>query len=129
MAASLQAAATLMQPTKVGVVSARNNLQLRSSQSVNKAFGVRPAAARVFSLQADLKDFAQKCTDAAKIAGFALATSALVVSGANAEGVPKRLTYDEIQSKTYMEVKGTGTANQCPTIDEVLELCLQAGKI
>lgn len=37
--------------------------------------------------------------------------------GASAEGVPKRLTYDEIQSKTYMEVKGTGTANQCPTID------------
>ena len=40
-----------------------------------------------------------------------------VKQGASAEGVPKRLTYDEIQSKTYMEVKGTGTANQCPTID------------
>jgi photosystem II oxygen-evolving enhancer protein 1 len=38
------------------------------------------------------------------------------MQGANAEGVPKRLTFDEIQSKTYMEVKGTGTANQCPTI-------------
>ncbi|KAH8508431.1 hypothetical protein H0E87_010522 [Populus deltoides] len=37
--------------------------------------------------------------------------------GASAEGVPKRLTYDEIQSKTYMEVKGSGTANQCPTLD------------
>ncbi|XP_055803295.1 oxygen-evolving enhancer protein 1, chloroplastic [Solanum dulcamara] len=122
MAASLQAAATLMQPTKVGGVSARNNLQLRSYQSVNKAFGIEPSASRVTcSLQADLKDFAQKCTDAAKIAGFALATSALVVSGANAEGVPKRLTYDEIQSKTYMEVKGTGTANQCPTIDGGVE--------
>ncbi|KAK4712274.1 hypothetical protein R3W88_006787 [Solanum pinnatisectum] len=118
MAASLQAAATLMQPTKVGGVSARNNLQLRSSQSVSKAFGLEPSACRLScSLQADLKDFANKCTDAAKIAGFALATSALVVSGANAEGVPKRLTFDEIQSKTYMEVKGTGTANQCPTID------------
>ncbi|VAH30398.1 unnamed protein product [Triticum turgidum subsp. durum] len=53
----------------------------------------------------------------AKMAGFALATSALLVSGASAEGAPKRLTFDEIQSKTYMEVKGTGTANQCPTID------------
>ncbi|NP_001305471.1 oxygen-evolving enhancer protein 1, chloroplastic [Solanum tuberosum] len=107
-----------MQPTKVGGVSARNNLQLRSSQSVSKAFGLEPSASRLScSLQTDLKDFAQKCTDAAKIAGFALATSALVVSGANAEGVPKRLTFDEIQSKTYMEVKGTGTANQCPTID------------
>ncbi|KAI4963377.1 hypothetical protein ZWY2020_014948, partial [Hordeum vulgare] len=51
------------------------------------------------------------------MAGFALATSALLVSGASAEGAPKRLTFDEIQSKTYMEVKGTGTANQCPTID------------
>lgn len=78
MAASLQAAATFMQPTKVGV---SNRLQLKSSQSVCKAFGVEPAGARIScSLQADLKDFAQKCTDAAKIAGFALATSALVVS-------------------------------------------------
>ncbi|RQW18295.1 Photosystem II manganese-stabilizing polypeptide [Rhodobacteraceae bacterium CH30] len=102
-----------MQPTKVGV---SNRLQLKSSQSVCKAFGVEPAGARIScSLQADLKDFAQKCTDAAKIAGFALATSALVVSGASAES--KRLTFDEIQSKTYMEVKGTGTANQCPTIE------------
>ncbi|KAJ6740199.1 OXYGEN-EVOLVING ENHANCER PROTEIN 1 CHLOROPLASTIC [Salix purpurea] len=92
MAASMQAAATLMQPTKVGVPS-RTSLQLRSSQSVY----------------------------ASKIAGFALATSALVVSGASAEGVPKRLTYDEIQSKTYMEVKGSGTANQCPTIDGGLD--------
>lgn len=113
MAASLQAAATFMQPTKVGV---SNRLQLKSSQSVCKAFGVEPVGARIScSLQADLKDFAQKCTDAAKIAGFALATSALVVSGASAES--KRLTFDEIQSKTYMEVKGTGTANQCPTIE------------
>ncbi|KAE8704994.1 Oxygen-evolving enhancer protein 1 [Hibiscus syriacus] len=41
----------------------------------------------------------------------------LFLKGASAEGVPKRLTYDEIQSKTYKEVKGTGNANQCPTID------------
>ncbi|KAL6273842.1 hypothetical protein ACE6H2_024534 [Prunus campanulata] len=118
MAASLQAAATLMQPTKVGP-PARTSLQLRSSQNVSKAFGLEPtASARLTcSLQSDLKDFAHKCVDASKIAGFALATSALVVSGAGAEGVPKRLTFDEIQSKTYLEVKGTGTANQCPTID------------
>lgn len=112
MAASLQAAATFM-PTKVGV---SGRLQLKSSPSICKAFGVESAGARVScSLQSDLKDFAQKCTDAAKIAGFALATSALVVSGAGAE--TKRLTFDEIQSKTYLEVKGTGTANQCPTIE------------
>ncbi|KAH0855485.1 hypothetical protein HID58_007966 [Brassica napus] len=36
--------------------------------------------------------------------------------GSKCRGPPKRLTYDEIQSKTYMEVKGTGTANQCPTL-------------
>ncbi|KAB2617966.1 oxygen-evolving enhancer protein 1 [Pyrus ussuriensis x Pyrus communis] len=118
MAASLQAAATLMQPTKVGV-SARTSVQLRSSQSVSKAFGLEPSASArlTCSLQSDLKDLAHKCLDASKIAGFALATSALVVSGAGAEGSPKRLTFDEIQSKTYLEVKGTGTANQCPTID------------
>ncbi|KAG6421019.1 hypothetical protein SASPL_117568 [Salvia splendens] len=107
---SLQAAATLMQPGKVG----RSSLQLRPAQGVSKAFGIEPSAAR---LTCSLQDFAHKCTDAAKIAGFALASSALLVSGASAEGVPKRLTFDEIQSKTYLEVKGTGTANQCPTID------------
>ncbi|GFY86541.1 PS II oxygen-evolving complex 1 [Actinidia rufa] len=97
MAASLQAVATLRQPAK-------------------------PRRARLTcSLQADFKDLAQKCADATKVAGFALATSALIVSGASAEGVPKRLTYDEIQSKTYLEVKGTGTANQCPTIDGGVE--------
>lgn len=118
MAASLQAAATFMTPTKAVGVSPR--LQLKSfPPSIRKIFGVESAGpGRVScSLQADVKDFAQKCTDAAKIAGFALATSALVVSGASAEGTPKRLTFDEIQSKTYMEVKGTGTANQCPTIE------------
>ncbi|KAG9145316.1 hypothetical protein Leryth_008252 [Lithospermum erythrorhizon] len=117
MASSLHAAATFMQPNKVGIAS-RNSVQLRSVQSINKAFGVEQASARVTcSLQADFKDLAQKCTDVAKAAGFALATSALLVSGANAEGAPKRLTFDEIQSKTYLEVKGTGTANQCPTIE------------
>ncbi|KAJ6928348.1 hypothetical protein NC652_012440 [Populus alba x Populus x berolinensis] len=129
MAASLQAAATLMQPTKVGAPS-RTSLQLRSSQSVSKAFGFEPASARIScSLHSDLKDLAQKCVDASKIAGFALATSALVASGASAEGVPKRLTYDEIQSKTYMEVKGSGTANQCPTLDGGAEsFAFKAGK-
>lgn len=120
MAASLQAAATFMQPTKVGVQTRPSlNLQLiKSSQSLCKAFGVESSASRITcSLQSDLKDLAHKCAHAAKLAGFALATSALVVSGASAEGVPKRLTFDEIQSKTYVEVKGTGTANQCPTIE------------
>ena len=77
MAASLQAAATFMQPTKVGIAS-RN---LKSTHCISKAFGLEPAAAKLTcSLQPDLKEFAQKCVDATKIAGFALATSALVVS-------------------------------------------------
>ncbi|XP_068654093.1 oxygen-evolving enhancer protein 1, chloroplastic [Aristolochia californica] len=129
MAASLQAAATLMQRSKVGV-SSRGGLQLRSSPCVSKTFGYEPAGARLTcSMQTELKEFAQKCADATKIAGFALATSALVVSGAGAEGVPKRLTYDEIQSRTYMEVKGTGTANQCPTIEGGVDsFTFKAGK-
>ncbi|KAF5820841.1 putative photosystem II PsbO, manganese-stabilising [Helianthus annuus] len=73
MAASLQVAATFMTPTR--------RVRLKSSTSICKAFGVESTRSKVScSLQADLKDFAQKCTDAAKIAGFALATSALVVS-------------------------------------------------
>uniref|UniRef100_A0A3Q7I4M1 Uncharacterized protein n=1 Tax=Solanum lycopersicum TaxID=4081 RepID=A0A3Q7I4M1_SOLLC len=39
------------------------------------------------------------------------------MQGANAEGSPKCLTFDKIQTNTCMEVKRTGTANQCPTID------------
>lgn len=112
MATSLQAAATFMQPTKIGG-SARNTM-LRPVQCLGKGFGSESSAPRI-TCSLDVKDFAQKCTDAAKIAGFALATSALLVSGAGAE--TKRLTFDEIQSKTYMEVKGTGTANQCPTVE------------
>ncbi|GER30811.1 oxygen-evolving enhancer protein 1 [Striga asiatica] len=119
MASSLQAAATLMQPAKFGG-STRSSLHLRP---VGKSFGFEPASASKVScsLQTDVRELAHKFTDAAKIAGFALATSALVFSGANAEAVPKRLTFDEIQSKTYLEVKGTGTANQCPTIDGGVE--------
>ncbi|XP_010550781.1 PREDICTED: oxygen-evolving enhancer protein 1-2, chloroplastic-like [Tarenaya hassleriana] len=105
MAASLQATAAFLSAAPSRCV------RLRSSPSVAKAFGLGSSSARLTcSLHSDLSDFARKCSDAAKIAGFALATSALVVSGANAEGVPKRLTFDE----TCMEVKGittTGTAN------------------
>ncbi|VAH30411.1 unnamed protein product [Triticum turgidum subsp. durum] len=112
MAASLQAAATLM-PAKIGGRAS----SARPSSHVARAFGVDAGARITCSLQSDIREVASKCADAAKMAGFALATSALLVSGASAEGAPKRLTFDEIQSKTYMEVKGTGTANQCPTID------------
>ena len=80
MAASLQAAATLMQPAKLGGgIPARTTVQLRAI--VCKASSVDQGSARLTcSLQADFKDLAQKCADATKVAGFALATSALIVS-------------------------------------------------
>ncbi|CAN8328179.1 unnamed protein product [Cochlearia groenlandica] len=113
MAASLQAAVTTMS------VHSRNTAKLRfPSRSVSKTFGIELVTSRVScSIEDGLKSLTLKCVEASKIACFSVATSALIVSGANAEGVPKRLTFDEIQSKTYMEVKGTGTANQCPTIE------------
>lgn len=75
MAASLQTAATFMQPNKVG-------RQLKSTHSLAKAFGLECSASSrlTCSLQSDVKALARRCADAAKIAGFALATSALVVS-------------------------------------------------
>ncbi|CAH8274078.1 unnamed protein product [Arabidopsis lyrata] len=127
MAAFLQAAVTTVQPARVDPPP-RAAAKLR--MCVSKYFGVEPVASRVScSLHDDLKNLTLKFVDTTKIAGFSLAASALVVSGANAEGVPKRLTFDEIQSKTYMEVKGTGTANQCPTIEGGLEsFAIKPGK-
>ena len=131
MAASLQAAATLMQPAKLGGRASSAALPSRPSSHVARAFGVDTGAAGriTCSLQSDIREVANKCADAAKLAGFALATSALLVSGASAEGVPRRLTFDEIQSKTYMGVKGTGTANQCPTVEGGVDsFAFKAGK-
>lgn len=74
---ALQAAATLM-PAKFAA-----GQQLKSpSYHLSKAFGFEaPAAARLTcSLRSDVKDLAQKCADAAKLAGFALATSALLAA-------------------------------------------------
>lgn len=80
MATSLQAAATFVHPAKIAASPCRS-VHLRSNQAVGKSFGLECSGARLScSLHSDLKDFATKCSDAAKIAGFALATSALVVS-------------------------------------------------
>ncbi|VFQ68468.1 unnamed protein product [Cuscuta campestris] len=121
MAASLQAAATLMMMQTVANKprtrsSSGSHPSIRSSSSPSSS---SPSAVRLplSSPHNHLKDLVQTCSDAAKLAAFTLATSALVVSGAAADGGPKRLTYDELQSKTYLEVKGTGVANQCPTIE------------
>jgi photosystem II oxygen-evolving enhancer protein 1 len=83
MAASLQAAATLMQPAKIGG-RASASLPSRQPSHVARAFGVDTGAARITcSLQSDIREVASKCVDAAKLAGFALATSALLVSVSN----------------------------------------------
>ena len=81
MAASLQSAATFLQSAKISTAPSRGSAHLRSTQTVGKSFGLETSSARLTcSYQSDIKDFAGKCSDAVKIAGFALATSALVVS-------------------------------------------------
>lgn len=54
---------------------------------------------------------ADRVKDAAKTAA-AVAASALVAGAAGAA------TYDEIQGLSYLQVKGTGLANTCPTLAE-----------
>lgn len=101
MAASLQAAATLMQPSKVGAAGRSMAVQqLRCSPHISKAIGLDLAAGRVTcSLQSDIREFAQKCSDAAKLAGFALATSALVVSVKQTPFLSSMLLIDYLRHK------------------------------
>ena len=69
-----------MQPAKIGG-RASASLPSRQPSHVARAFGVDTGAARITcSLQSDIREVASKCVDAAKLAGFALATSALLVS-------------------------------------------------
>jgi photosystem II oxygen-evolving enhancer protein 1 len=80
MAASLQATATLLQPAKIGGRTSAS-LPSRQASHVTRAFGVDAGAGRITcSLHSGVRDVASKCIDAAKLAGFALATSALLVS-------------------------------------------------
>lgn len=84
MAASLQSSATFLQSTKLSTAPSRGSALLRSTQTVGKSFGLETSSARLTcSYQSDIKDFAGKFSDAVKISGFALATSALVVSVTN----------------------------------------------
>ncbi|BBN14883.1 photosystem II oxygen-evolving enhancer protein 1 [Marchantia polymorpha subsp. ruderalis] len=114
MAASVATGSVCKAAASLAVSSSSFSGQTVQNVSVSKAFGLKAAGSRVTCSAAE--DFVQKCADAGKIAAVALATSALAVSGANAEGFPKRLTFDEVNSQTYLEVKGTGLANQCPII-------------
>eukprot|EP00246_Nothoceros_aenigmaticus_P015861 TRINITY_DN6860_c0_g1_i1.p1 TRINITY_DN6860_c0_g1~~TRINITY_DN6860_c0_g1_i1.p1 ORF type:complete len:375 (+),score=76.53 TRINITY_DN6860_c0_g1_i1:118-1125(+) len=108
---ALKAAVSLKVQPKLEVAST-------SLRPVSRAFGLKTVSSRVScSLQDDVQSFVQRCAEVGKVATISLAASALIGTGAAiAEGVPGRLTYDEINSKTYLEVKGSGTANQCPVI-------------
>lgn len=102
-------AASLASTTKLEKTSA-----VRST-SVNNAFGLKPSAARV---SCSLGENVKSVVDSAKAAAIVLASSALVAGASFAEGVPQRLTFDEINAQTYLDVKGSGTANQCPIVAE-----------
>ncbi|KAL3691677.1 hypothetical protein R1sor_005328 [Riccia sorocarpa] len=113
MAASVATGSVCKVAASLAVPSSSFSGQSVQNVSVNKAFGLKASGARV---TCSAEDFVKKAVEAGKIAAITLATSALAVAGANAEGVPGRLTFDEIQSKTYTEVKGSGLANQCPVV-------------
>jgi photosystem II oxygen-evolving enhancer protein 1 len=81
--------------------------------SVNTAFGLKPAVSRV---SCSLEENVRSVVDGAKAAAIVLASSALVAGAAFAEGNPGRLTFDEVNAQTYLDVKGSGTANQCPIV-------------
>ncbi|CAI5958807.1 unnamed protein product [Closterium sp. NIES-65] len=106
VSASLKAT-SLVQP-KVNAASLK-------AAPVSQAFGLKTASSKVScSLEENVRGFVQKAADAGKTAALALASTALLASAAQAE-IP-RLTFDELQSLTYSEVKGSGIANQCPII-------------
>lgn len=105
MASALSAAARLQ------AVNAFTQSKVEAVKSA-KSFSVK-SVPRV-SCSAE-EGILKKCVDASKAAAVTLAAAALV--GAASPAMAERLTFDEIQSKTYLEVKGTGTANQCPVVD------------
>ncbi|XP_024373890.2 oxygen-evolving enhancer protein 1, chloroplastic [Physcomitrium patens] len=92
-----------------------DKVQVLKHAPVNSAFGLKPAASRV---SCSVEETVRRVVDGAKAAALVLASSALVAGAALAEGTPQRLTFDEINAQTYMDVKGSGTANQCPIVPE-----------
>lgn len=110
MASTLSAAASLQSTTFL-------QPKLEVSKS-GKSFGVKAASTRVScSLENGVQKFVKNCAEASKATAVAFAAAALIGSGSPAIA-ETRLTFDEVQSQTYSEVKGTGTANQCPILDK-----------
>jgi photosystem II oxygen-evolving enhancer protein 1 len=78
-------------------------LQPTASRAAFQARPTRRCTVQVLSSAEAVK------TNAKKVA--AVAASVLVAGSANA------LTFDELQGLTYLQVKGSGIANTCPTLD------------
>eukprot|EP00890_Picochlorum_soloecismus_P004250 jgi/Picsp_1/4826/NSC_02193-R1_33kda oxygen evolving protein of photosystem ii len=81
--------------------SAKANFQQAPRRAVSRV------QRRVVCNAEGLKSFVRSASEKAAV----LAASALIAGSANA------LSFDEIQGLTYLQVKGTGVANTCPTID------------
>lgn len=116
MASALSASASL----KSAVSFVPKETVTLKAPSATKAFGLKSVSGRVScSIEDDVKSLLSKFADAGKVAAVSLAAAALV--SFPAEAAPKRLTFDELQSQTYSELKGTGIANQCPTLSTGVE--------
>jgi photosystem II oxygen-evolving enhancer protein 1 len=74
-----------------------------SSRAAISARPARRTTVQVVSSVEGVKSVAKKSA--------ALAASVLIAGSANA------LSFDDLQGLTYMQVKGTGVANTCPTLD------------
>jgi len=117
MASAVSASASLK--PAASLVTLKESVSLKTPAAA-KAFGLKSLGGRIScSLEEDARAFATKFAEAGKVAAVSLAAAALVTLPADA--APKRLTFDELQSNTYMDLKGTGIANQCPKLDTGVE--------
>eukprot|EP00270_Netrium_digitus_P008658 TRINITY_DN25_c0_g1_i4.p1 TRINITY_DN25_c0_g1~~TRINITY_DN25_c0_g1_i4.p1 ORF type:complete len:325 (+),score=81.27 TRINITY_DN25_c0_g1_i4:86-1060(+) len=108
-------AASVSANLKVASSFVQTKLEAKTQKSASASFGLKSAAPRVTcTLEDDVRCFVKKCAEIGKATAVSVASTALLASAAQAE-VP-RLTFDELQGLTYLEVKGTGIANQCPVI-------------
>eukprot|EP00894_Picocystis_sp_ML_P004835 jgi/Pico_ML_1/55352/g1050.t1 len=76
---------------------------------------------RAVSVVCSANGLAQAVEKAGKAATVSLGAGALLASACQA------ITYDELQSLTYLQVKGTGIANTCPIVDVDSDAKVPAG--
>eukprot|EP00245_Coleochaete_scutata_P007453 TRINITY_DN22868_c0_g1_i1.p1 TRINITY_DN22868_c0_g1~~TRINITY_DN22868_c0_g1_i1.p1 ORF type:complete len:329 (+),score=101.15 TRINITY_DN22868_c0_g1_i1:199-1185(+) len=125
--ATATAAAAIVSPLSGSVVA--KDLSSKGSFSATKASAfVKQVQARTICSAAQPEEtVVQKAGKAAT----SVALAALLSTGASPAALADvpRLSFDELQSKTYLEIKGSGIANQCPTIvGGDSGLTLKAGK-